>query len=277
MQGERFSEDLRQLAVEAWEVAGRLCGSCRNLHVLWPFQRLAGSPGQDVAIIHPVLNRLLSAAGRRVLIAGCADTGLLALVVRAANPGTAITVVDQCETPLELCQRFAKRWAIAVDTNHLDLTELTATSTFDVVFAHELLQHIPADRRVDTLLRMRHSMRADGRLVLVFHTSNRVDGNLIAAYRQHFPQHLIERLEVNGIELPEAREAFRRRAEAYSDEWRKREGALGSRADVEGLLGAAGFDIEELTPIQVDRPEQFRELAAKVDKQRFLAIARSSF
>lgn len=151
MQGERFSEDLRQLAGEAWEVAGRLCGACRNLHVLWPYQRLAGSPGRDVAVVEPALRRLLSASGRKVLIAGCADSGLLALVARTANPATAITVVDRCETPLELCRRFARRWDFTVDTDHLDLTELSATSSFDVVFAHELLQHIPADRRVDTL------------------------------------------------------------------------------------------------------------------------------
>lgn len=276
MHDERFSEDLRQLAVEAWEVAGRLCGPCLNLHVLWPFQRLAGSSGQDAAVIYPVLERLLSGTGRSVLIAGCADTGLLALVARAANPGTAITVADRCETPLELCRRFARRWAITVDTKHLDLTELRAKSSFDVVFAHELLQHIPADRRVDTLSRMRHAMRADGRLVLVFHTSNRVDGDAVAAYRQHFPQNLIERLEANGIPLPEPRDAFRQRAEAYSDEWRKREGAFGSLADVEGLIRAAGFDIEEVTPMRVERPEAFRQFAATVNKQRFLAVARSS-
>ena len=243
--------------------------------MLWPFQRLAGSPGKDVAVIDPVLNRLLSATDRSVLIAGCADTGLLALVARTANPASAITVVDRCETPLELCRRFADRWAIAVDTRRLDLTELEARPSFDVVFAHELLQHIPAGRRVDALSRMRHSMRVDGRLVLVFHTSKRIDGDLVTEYRQHFPQNLIERLEANGIKLPEPREAFRRRAEAYSDEWRAREGALGSRAEVEELIAAAGFDIEELAPIQVDWPKQFRELAAKVNKQRFLAVARS--
>ena len=53
MEGERCSEDLRELAVDAWEVAGRLCGPCRNLHMLWPFQRLVGSPGKDVAAVSP--------------------------------------------------------------------------------------------------------------------------------------------------------------------------------------------------------------------------------
>jgi SAM-dependent methyltransferase len=226
---------------------------------------LAGSPGQDVAFVHPVLNRLLSSQGRRVLIAGCADTGLLALIARAANSDTAITVVD----------RFAHRWAIPVNTVQLDLTQLAAKSDFDVVFAHELLQHIPASGRVDALSRMRRSMRADGRLVLVFHTSNSVEGNVVAEYRQRFPQHLIEQLEANDVKLPEPREAFRRRAQAYADEWRAREGALGSRADVEGLVRAAGFDMEEVTPMRIERPEPFRQLVAKVNKQRFLAVARS--
>lgn len=274
MQDERFSEDLSQLAAEAWEVADRFCGSCKNLHVLWPFHRLAGSSGRDGTFIHPVLNRLLSGDRRGVLIAGCADTGLLALTARAANADTVITVVDRCETPLELCRRFARRCAITVNTIQLDLTRLAAKSNFDVVFAHELLQHIPANRRVDVLSRMRRSMQADGRLVLVFHTSHGVEGNVVAEYRERFPQHLIAQLEAKNIALPEPHQAFRRRVQAYADEWRAREGAFGSRADVEGLISAAGFEVEEVTPMQVERSEPFRQLAAKVDKQRFLAVAR---
>lgn len=274
MKDERFSEDLPQLAAEVWQVADRFCGSCKNLHLLWPYYRLAGSPGQDVSFIHPVLERLLSSPGRSVLIAGCADTGLLATVARAAHADTVITVVDRCETPLELCRRFAHRWSIAATTIRLDLAQLAAKSSFDVVFAHELLQHVPASHRVDVISRMQRSMRTNGRLVLVFHTSHSVEGSVVTEYRQHFPQHVIAQLEAKNIELPESREAFRRRAEAYAEEWRAREGALGSQADVEGLIGAAGLDIEEIALMEIERPEPFRQLAAKVNKQRFLVVAR---
>jgi len=42
---ERFSEDLRRLAEEAFELADQTCGSCKNFHMLWPYLRLAGASG----------------------------------------------------------------------------------------------------------------------------------------------------------------------------------------------------------------------------------------
>src|SRR5215472_6117076 len=38
-----------------------------------------------------------------ILIAGAADTGLLALVARATSSDAEITVLDRCDTPLEMC------------------------------------------------------------------------------------------------------------------------------------------------------------------------------
>lgn len=272
----RFSEDLRQLAAEASELAGRFCGSCKNFHLLWPYLRLARASGGGVGapLIHSALSCLLSRYGRKVLIAGCADTGLLAVVARAAVPGTDIIVLDRCETPLELCRRFARRWSLPIEILHLDLSELAAQSSFDVVFAHSLLQFIPAHHRLDVLSRIRRSLRADGRLVLLFRTSARIEGSLLPEYLDGYPKHLIEQLEGMNIELPESREAFRRRIEIYSEERRAREGAHTTRAEVEQLIEAAGFWIEDLMPIEASMSEPFRQLAAKITKQRFLAIAK---
>jgi SAM-dependent methyltransferase len=279
MHGEpRFSEDLRQLAVEAAEVSGRLCGSCANFHMLWPYNRLAKASGGDVAapLVRSALSGLLSQSGRSVLIAGCADTGLLAVVARAANSGTDITVLDRCETPLELCRRFAGRWSLPIQTVHLDLMKLAEQSSFDVVFAHMVLQFIPASHSLDVLLRMRGSLRPDGRLVLVFRTSPRIEGSLVPEYLRGYPMNLIEQLEDSNVPLPEPREAFRRRLEVYFEERRAREGTHTSRAEVEELIKAAGFVIEEITPIDANMSEPFRQFCAKIGLQRFLAIAKPS-
>jgi SAM-dependent methyltransferase len=272
----QFTEDLRQLAAEASELATRLCHRCQNFHLLWPYLRLAGASGGDVPapLVHSVLNRLLSRSGRRVLIAGAADTGLLAVVARAASPGTNITVLDRCETPLELCRRSARRWSLPIETMHLDLMDLSAQSTFDVVLAHSILQFIPADRRVDVLSRMRRALVPGGRLVLAFRTSARIDGSLLPEYRERYPKHLIEQLEDMKIALPEPREAFRRRVELYSEERRMREGAHASRAEVEQLIDLAGLELEGVTPVDSVASAPFRELTARIGKERFLAIAR---
>jgi hypothetical protein len=78
-----------------------------------------------------------------------------------------------------------------------------------------------------------------------------------------------------NIPLPERREDFRRRVDEYSEERRTREGAHQNRATVEQLIEAAGFSIEELTLIEANHSTPFRQLTAKINKQRFLMVAKS--
>jgi hypothetical protein len=88
MQGELlFSEDVRQITADAAELAPSLCDTCENFHTLWPYHRLAQAAGGDVAatLVCSTLQRLLSQPGRRILIGGSADSGLLAVVANAAS------------------------------------------------------------------------------------------------------------------------------------------------------------------------------------------------
>jgi len=273
----RFTEDLPQLAADAADSARRLCGPCQNFHLLWPYLRLAGATGgraNAAPFTHAALIRLLSGGGK-ILIAGTADTGLLAAVARAAGSRAEIAVLDRCETPLVLCRRFAERWSLPIETLHADLMEFSVVSAFDIVLAHSLLQFIPADRRVDVLSRLRRSLRPNGRLAITFRTSGRIEGGLLSEYRVAYPKRLVEKLEQMNIALPEPREEFRRRLETYAEERRAREGALSDRADVERLIETAGFTIDEVVPLEANRSALFHRLTAKIDKQRHLAIARS--
>jgi hypothetical protein len=82
----RFGEDLPLLAADAFRVANRLCGPCKNFHILWPHRRIAEAVGgSGDRIVLSALDKLVSKSGRKILIAGCADTGLLATVARCAN------------------------------------------------------------------------------------------------------------------------------------------------------------------------------------------------
>ncbi len=274
----RYEEDLRQLAAEAFDLAGQLCGSCRaeSVHRLWPYLRLARVSGGEAgdALIHSVLSRFLSGSGREIFIAGCADTGLLAAVARAANPDIHIIVSDRCPTPLELCRRFAVRWSLPVEIARLDLTELAVQSRFDVIFVHTLLQFIPAGRQSDVLSRMCRSLRPNGRLVMAFRTSSPVDANLEPEYVRGQALRLVAQLECQNIPLPVPRDVFHRYAEAFFEERRAREGAHVDRGAVEQLIVAAGFEIEEVTPFDVEASESLRQLAARFGKQRFVVVAR---
>jgi len=272
----QFSEDLPQLAVDAFEIAGDLCGDCRNFHMLWPYVRIAGASGGDVGtpLYRSVLSRLLSKGGKRILIAGSADTGLLAVVARAGSSDTEITVLDRCETPLELCRRFASRWSLPIRTVHQDLTELAAQTSFDVVFVHMLLQFIRSDQQLEVLSRMRRSLRPDGRLVLAFRTSDHIEDAFVPDYRRGYAEHLIEQLDARKIPLPEPRDVFGRRIEIYAEQRRGRVGTHGSREEVEQLIETAGFAIEELIPIEGVISEPFRQFGSRIGLQRFLVKAK---
>lgn len=272
----RLTENLPQLAAEAFGLSHHLCGSCQNYHSLWTYQRIAGASGGDVAtpLIDAVLGQLLSKPSRTILIAGSADTGLLAVVARVARPDSRIVVVDRCETPLELCRRFASRTVLQVETVRTNLADLKVGSSFDVVFAHSLLQYIAADQRLEALLCMRRSLLPDGQLVLVFRTSARIEGKLLPEYREAYSKQFIEQLEALNVPLPEPREAFRRRVQIYAEERRSREGIHANHEEVEKLIESAGFSIQDVTSIEADQSDPFRTLAAKISKRRFLLTAR---
>ena len=273
----RFDEDLPGLAVDAAELAPRLCHSCQNFHLLWPYLRLARATEgcSGATLIDGALNRLLAGGHRTILIAGAADTGVLAVVARAVGTNARLTVLDRCETPLELCRRFAERWSLPIETLHVDLMEFSGPPKFDVVLAHSILQFIPAARRLDVLSRLRRALRPDGHLVISFRRSAPIDDKLMPGYRDSYPKDLIERLDRAGMTLPEPRENFLRRLAAYSAERAAREGAHTSREEVERLIEAAGFVIESVTPIESGISSPFKQFAEKLSKQRFLAIAKS--
>ena len=99
-------ERLGDIGAEAYEVAGRLCGSCRDLHALWPYIRLSRSSTgleRSGSVLETALRSFIGEGLRKILIAGAADTGLLSLVVRAAGDlDTDVTVLDVCASPLAL-------------------------------------------------------------------------------------------------------------------------------------------------------------------------------
>jgi hypothetical protein len=84
-----YSEPLRELAAEAYEISGRLCGACGDLRALWPYIRLSrASTGVEAqeSRLQTELRRCFARGLRDVLIAGSQDAGLLALVAHAKRP-----------------------------------------------------------------------------------------------------------------------------------------------------------------------------------------------
>jgi SAM-dependent methyltransferase len=275
----RFDEDLPCLAAESFELSKSLCRACGQVHALWPYIRLTrASTGVEApsSQLRSVLTGLMAEGRRRVLIAGAADTGLLALLARAsadAGRDADIAVLDRCEAPLALCRRWAARVPHPIVTLHQDLRDLNEAQLFDLVLVHGTLHFIAAPERPDVLARLRRSLAPGGRLVLLFNTSAPVVGDLARHGRDGYADWVLDELKRIGVTLPEPHDAFRTRLISHAQERENREGAFAVPEDVDALLANAGFTLQKRVEVGTPTTGAVQQFLAKIRKRRFLIIA----
>jgi SAM-dependent methyltransferase len=275
----RYTEDLAQLAAAQYRLADQYCDICRNYHAVYPYLRLARTidrseppaAGPEFA----ALTELFGAGWRRVLIAGAADTGLLALTARAAAESNLdVFVLDRCRTPLELCRQFAQRWSLTATILHQDLTTLDIAAGFDVVFASVVLRFIAAERHADVLARLCRALRPHGRLVHVVHVSPSITGEAAGEDRDGYSKRTVAELMRGNIPLPDSSEHFVRRLNEYVREFESREGALGSVEQILALHCQAGFEVASCTSLDTGITLPRRGFLAKLAKRRCVIIAK---
>jgi SAM-dependent methyltransferase len=268
-------ERLGDIAAEAYEVAGRLCGSCRNLHALWPYIRLSRSSTgleHSGSVLEAALRSFVGEGLRKILIAGAADTGLLSLVLRAADDfDMDVTVLDVCGSPLELCRRFAGKWSIPMKTVKQDLADLSERQAFDLVLVHGTLHFIAAGKRSRILVRIHRALRPNGRLLLLFNASRASTIRKDDKFHVEYAESVVKELKRLGISLPDTESEFVRRLSDHSRQRQEREGAFASSGDAKQLLEAAGFNIIGCKEVESTRSAQ--KFTAHISKHRFMAIA----
>jgi SAM-dependent methyltransferase len=273
----RYTEHLTDLAAQAYQLSDRLCGSCRDLHALWPYIRLSrSSTGVEVegSRLTEVLRRLIADGRRDVLIAGAADTGLLALVARAgADHPVNIVALDICETPLELCRRFAKQWSIPIATVRQDLRELNVRQQFDVVLVHGTLHFIDESGRLTAVRRIRDSLRPDGRIVLLFNTSKAPSLKADDKVHAEYAIAVLSELKRQHVSLPDNEAAICDRLAAHSRRRQLREGAFVQPADAKLLLETAGLKVLSCDHVDVGLASKAAGFVSRISKQRFMIIA----
>jgi hypothetical protein len=278
--GERYIEDLPRVAADAYELAGCFCGDCRDLHALWPYARLTrASTGveQRQSGLEAQLHTFFDLGLRDILIAGAADSALLAHVARAgARHEIKIVVLDVCDTPLELCRRFAKQWSLPVETVRQDLFDLDLAHRFDVVLMHGTLNFIAADRHAQVLRRLQRSMRPRGRLQLLFNTGRSLAADQAVESRAEYADFVLSELKRLGVPLPDREAAMRERlvARAYEREWR--DAQFSAPGEVETLMETAGFCVLSCAPTATALAKPAGALLAQFSKQRFTLIAEPS-
>jgi SAM-dependent methyltransferase len=272
-------ERLGEIAAEAYAVAGRFCGSCRNLHALWPYIRLSRSSTgleRSGSVLETALRAFVGQGLRKILIAGAADTGLLSLVLRAADDvDVDVTVLDVCASPLELCRRLAGQWSIPVRTVKQDLADLDERQEFDLVLVHGTLHFIAGEKRLNVLARIHRGLRPNGRLVLLFNTSRPSTIRKHDKLHVDYAESVVNELRRLAIPLPDSESEFIRRLSDHSRQRQEREGAFANPGDAEQLLETAGFEIIGCSEVETTHSAQM--FTAHISKHRFMAIAEPKF
>ena len=265
-----YTEDLVQLAAAQFRLAGQFCDTCQNYHAVWPYRRLArvvATAEVGAPVFEATLRALFKSGKSRVLIAGCADAGLLALTARAgAAYGIDIVVLDRCRTPLELCRQFARHWSLRVDTLHQDLTTLDICAEFDIVFMNSVLLFIAPDLRIEALSRLGRALRQGGRLINVFNAGARVAA-------EEFTPLILAEMKRRGSPLPESTEAFVQRLDDYEREYYARERTLNDLDQILTLHRRSGFTVVRCIETDMGVTSPWQQTVAKSVQRRYMIEA----
>jgi SAM-dependent methyltransferase len=175
-------EDLARMASRMSELAPALCEGCAAYHLRFVLTRCA-TADKSIAVDRPLLvshvQRILSGRLSRssdpldVVIAGAADTGILATCAHAAAAMNAetlsrcrFTILDRCTSPLTLCQEFASRHALAARTVQVDLAAIDQDFDADVIMVHSLLRFLSRQQQLALLRKFDNWLRPGGRVIL---------------------------------------------------------------------------------------------------------------
>jgi SAM-dependent methyltransferase len=278
MDAAKFHEDLPPLVTEAASLAAERCGQCQNLHLLWPMLRIArinsGVEGGSAAFFQAIEGHCASGP-KRILIAGAADTGILCLAANAsAKHGASFMVIDVCDTPLELCRRFARRFDLPLETRLVGAEAMLFEKEFDIIIAHSLLQFIPPHQRANVYARFAAALKPGGVVIQIFNAGARIEGAIAQEHRLTYPESAMEQFTARGITLPEPREKLMVRLKEYALDRERREGAVASPKEVDDLMIAAGFSIVETRELDLNVAAPFGKFLSKLSKRRYLSIAR---
>jgi hypothetical protein len=150
------------------------CAGCNGYHLARVRRRLKSTPDalDRSEMVQLLRDRLASRRGSPaepidVLIAGSADTNLLATCADAAPDAERVryTVLDRCRTPLALCEAFARRHRLEVQTRQYDMGAPDGAFAADVIVVHSLLRFLPSSAHLSTMAALRRSLKPGGAIV----------------------------------------------------------------------------------------------------------------
>lgn len=213
----RYPEDLAENLRLVEKLAPVHCQGCGDYHLARARRRLqpGGSHALDradiVAMVRDDLTRRGQAAGSAsVLIAGSADTNLLAMCAEAAAlcdlPAASVsfTIIDRCRTPLELCEAFGNRHGLDIRTQRMEMGGSGPAFAADLILVHSLLRFVPAAKHLDTMRQLRTWLGPGGAMIFSHRLMETDPGRMGQEYHDADP--LIDLLDRAGLRVTAQRQ-----------------------------------------------------------------------
>ncbi|MGN6685142.1 MAG: methyltransferase domain-containing protein [Devosia sp.] len=224
-------------------VAAQHCREvCRDYHMTRPYFVASGvrmGPSRDSKIMRPLLQRF-APTGARVLIAGAADAGLASFVWESlSDRQPAITVIDQCETPLILTQRYAAGRAVEIATRPVDILRLEDMERYDLIVAHLVFSFIEPDHRPGALARLSRALAPGGSLVVA---APRSRASAEGRSSRNKLDEVLQGLEAHGFSLPAQSDHL---LAAMQRELGASPAPAATLASLEPLFASAGLALDE--------------------------------
>lgn len=149
------------------QMAPRHCTACHGFHLsaimrraTLPTDRRIGDFAEFQAATSQVLAQARSTSNPvRAIIGGTTDTGLYAGLLNAAvtvgGPSFArsldVTIIDQCQTPLEICKSYAQENDLQLTTIRADMADFQPDAQAHLILMHGVLSFIPLTQRLSFL------------------------------------------------------------------------------------------------------------------------------
>ncbi|MEN3974550.1 class I SAM-dependent methyltransferase [Emcibacter sp. SYSU 3D8] len=161
--------------------------SCAWYHGAWQTLRMLGlmsTSGVNAAHYAAELARSRhDPSFRRVLVTGSADYAMLKLIADSRDPSDApltYVVLDRCATPLRICEWYAQRHGLHLETLHQDVLDPLPEAAFDAVYTHAFMGNFDADDRQRLVRQWARVLRPGGRVVTVQRVRDDYPGDIVS-------------------------------------------------------------------------------------------------
>lgn len=279
-------EDLTHMVWRMSELAPSLCGDCAEYHLRFVLTRSVSSADKSIAVDRPLLirhvQRILTDAALapdapiNILIAGAADTGVLATCAHAAAvlgeplfSRCRFILLDRCRSPLVLSAEFAGRYGVSLRTIEADLTTVTGNFAADLIVSHSFLRFLDRLQQIALLNKFDAWLKPHGRIIVS--QSMRPKGDTRKEVRRLGSNLDLVRAAIvaGAIKLaPEAKPVLERMYAADHDHLTRR-GDLTSVDELRTLLLEAGLREHSIDVIAHDFPSVEKD---KLTRVRALAV-----